>query len=151
MEVNFYAIYFGELHKSLISLLDKTLKINKTALVVAEEDDYNYNNKKLDELLWTSTAWLPHCLYEEQDTMQTPVIIFNPNNYIAEKISFVFLLNKVSISNFNNIEKLFIIFDANDSDSLSYNRKRWKEFKELNFNMKFYKQLKDGKFEEKQL
>jgi DNA polymerase IIIc chi subunit len=148
METNFYAIYENNLHRVLISLLEKTLKVKHNAIILCESIE---EAKKLDEQLWTSASWLPHCFFEDYEQMKTPIIIYDNNSFdnnLVFENTFLFLLNNTETDLLENIKKIYLLFDAQKEEKLSYNRIRWQNYKKLNYSMNFYKQLKNGKFEE---
>lgn len=75
-EIAFYGILNNDVYKVLAVLLEKSLKINKACHIFGnnvEESEY------INKYLWSSVAWLPHCLVGTKEEEQTPVVI----NYVG--------------------------------------------------------------------
>lgn len=123
LEVEFYSVKNGNFNKSLINILQDLLTTKGTLNLVVEEQELNDINVGL----WSSGVFFPHCLATDDCAKQTPVVLYSFTPNLTNNYNFInnytVLLNNTNISITNNIS---IVFNALNSNSLSYNRNRYK-------------------------
>ncbi|MFL1780432.1 DNA polymerase III subunit chi [Candidatus Hepatincolaceae symbiont of Richtersius coronifer] len=156
IEVNFYAIFLDNTTKILISLLEKSYSLKASAYLIVKD---KVVAQKIDQILWSSSTWLPHCLDNEDMAKNSPIIITTDAEQPFKEKSeddqqFLFLFEDAEFENkaYENLtvfKKVFVIFNAQNEDILKFNRKRWKQWQQsgLKLDLKYYKQSADGKFE----
>ena len=127
-EASIYSFIASVIDISNIDLVSVFLVVEN--LVVATE---------LDKKLWSMIDWLPHTVFKEGvgNWQKFPLIILSVEhlNIIKNYVPQVIVLNsaKFSAELCNNLLKLDIIFN-DEEKNISYNRMRWKNFKELEKN-----------------
>jgi DNA polymerase IIIc chi subunit len=152
MEINFYGVSQEDITKVVCVLLEKAYKTNSNSVLLVSNAE---EAKNFDSKLWSSISWLPHCLHGDSREEQTPVVIYTINNQedisIKNHAKLCFIFEETPHQNLEKFEKAYIIFDLKNAASLKYNRERWKDLSQQNYEMKFYKQNQQGKFEETKL
>jgi len=146
-DIAFYHLQRSNLEMALPTLLGKTLKAGKRAIVRAGSQE---RVDMLDNVLWSSepNGWLPHGSAKDGEADRQPIWLTtdeeNPNG-----ATFLFLTDGVEVADFDAYERCFDLFDGNDDASVKAARDRWKILKEAGHNLTYWQQNDRGKWEEK--
>ncbi|MBQ9034937.1 MAG: DNA polymerase III subunit chi [Alphaproteobacteria bacterium] len=147
--VDFYHLQKQSLEDVLPKLLSKAYSAEKRILLkigTAERIEF------LNSLLWTydEESFLPHGSKKDGFAETQPIWLTadddNPNN-----ADFLFLVDgaEAEIDVAAKFERVFNIFDGNSEDALQQARRLWKSFKEAKFDIHYWQQSADGRWEEK--
>ena len=145
-KINFYHLTSSPLGKALPKLLEKVIASGVNALVLAPNDE---KVAELNRELWTYTTkvFLPHGSKEDGFCDEQPIYLTaendNPNK--AEILAMVGDSQPTDISAFS---KCLYMFDGNDEQQLQAARKRWKQYKEAEFEITYWKQTPKGIWEQ---
>lgn len=144
--IDFYHLQKQSLEDVLPKLLEKAYALEKNILVKIGNDE---RVEFLNSHLWTytETSFLPHGSKKEGFASQQPIWLTsgddNPNN-----ASLLFLVDGALISpdEAQKFERIFNIFDGNNSASLTQARQFWKELKAADIQIFYWKQDDMGKW-----
>ncbi|MDR0485018.1 MAG: DNA polymerase III subunit chi [Alphaproteobacteria bacterium] len=152
MEINFYGVLQDDVQKVVAVLLEKAYKTNKNSVLLVPTVE---EAKSFDARLWSAVSWLPHCLEGDSKEEKAPLVIsFNGVSQsinVKNNASFCFVFGESEHYDLEKFEKIYIIFDLRNQNSVKFNRERWKDLQQKNYAMRFYKQNQQGKFEETKL
>ena len=147
-DISFYGVN-SDVIKVLISLLDKTMSLKDINSVVAIKNPQELEN--IDKSLWSRHQWLPHCIVEDEKENENKIVLTlikkeGEELIIKNNPTYLFILEDTPTPQISSYEKIFVIFNMNDSNILNTNRHRWKKLIEFSSNKKFFKQTEEGKF-----
>jgi DNA polymerase-3 subunit chi len=146
-EVFFYHLQRQPLEKVLPQLVEKCLERGWRCVVQAASDE---RVDALDSLLWTyrDDSFLPHGTEREPEAAQTPVVLTtsdaNPNG--AAVRVFVDGANADGLASY---QRAIYLFDGNDPDAVDAARDNWKEAQGAGFEVAYWQQDKDGRWQKK--
>ena len=146
-EVSFYHLQQTRLEDVLPLLLEKTLSAGKRALVMTAS---NVRSEHLGQALWRNQkdSWLPHGCKKDGRSEDQPIWLThveeNPN-----KANFIFLTDGTARVDLDGFERCFELFDGNDGAQVTAARERWKTYKGLGFQLKYFQQTEHGGWQEK--
>jgi DNA polymerase IIIc chi subunit len=147
MDINFYGITSEDPVKVLITLLDKAVLTQGIRSCILLKNLVEL--EQLDKSLWSRHLWLPHSIAGDPEENETPIVLYNTEDKelsLKKNIDYLFLLDKSPSPVIDDFKKIFVVFNINNNDSLSYNRARWKTLLNYEANRRFFKQNDDGKF-----
>jgi DNA polymerase-3 subunit chi len=145
MEISFYQLSTSPLAKALPLLVEKAYEAGLKSWVVASPSGI----KAVDEGLWTTyqAKFLPH---GTQNPEVQPIFIStevaNPDGRQVLIITSGAKLGSTTLG----YSKVLDIFDGNNEDELAAARARWKEYKNQNYDLKYWSQDDAGKWVQKQ-
>lgn len=144
-EVSFYHLTSSSVEIALPSLLKKALQNNKKSLIVIPEDNIL---KKLDKHLWEykTDSFLPHGTSNDSFAENQPILL-SSNEENSNNSEFLFALKGASSEFIKRFERYFDIFNGFDENEVIEARKRWKKYKEDGFNLIYWKQDSNGKWQ----
>lgn len=146
--VNFYGVnatinFTQDLSKVLVKLLEKVLESGNRSMIFSNSLSFL---QELDSIMWTSVSWLPHGLIIDKFNEMQPILLTNELRNCNNATS-LFIVDNSEFEVLNRLERVFIIFNLNNMESLAFFEKRWNALKSLGFNLKYFKQNEKGKFQ----
>lgn len=146
-DVAFYHLQKSPLEKVLPKLLEKTLALDKRALVVAGSDE---RVEALAQLLWIfdQDSWLPHGTAQDGFPEDQPVWLACRDD-APNGATFLFLTDGVDSERLQEFDRCFDLFDGNDPESVSAARVRWTTRKAAGHAVTYWQQTDTGKWEQK--
>lgn len=143
-EVWFYHLERASLNETLPSLLEKTLQKGWRALVrVGSQERLD----SLDGLLWTyrDESFLPHGCFDSEDAERQPILLtLDADN--ANSAQILFLTDPSAAFDVEQFERVALVFDGNDQDSVAAARERWKEARSKDAAVSYWRQSEDGRW-----
>jgi len=143
-EVWFYHLERASLNETLPSLLEKTLQKGWRALVrVGSQERLD----SLDGLLWTyrDESFLPHGRFDSENAERQPILLtLDADN--ANSAQILFLTDPSAAFDVEQIERVALVFDGNDQDSVAAARERWKEARSKDAAVSYWRQSEDGRW-----
>ena len=143
-EVWFYHLERASLNETLPSLLEKTLQKGWRALVrVGSQERLD----SLDGLLWTyrDESFLPHGRFDSEDAERQPILLtLDADN--ANSAQILFLTDPSAAFDVEQFERVALVFDGNDQDSVAAARERWKEVRSKDAAVSYWRQSEGGRW-----
>lgn len=144
-EVWFYHLERASLNETLPSLLEKTLQKGWRALVrVGSQERLD----SLDGLLWTyrDESFLPHGRFDSEDAERQPILLtLDADN--ANSAQILFLTDPSAAFDVEQFERVALVFDGNDQDSVAAAREQWKEARSKeDAAVSYWRQSEDGRW-----
>ena len=143
-EVWFYHLERASLNEPLPSLLEKTLQKGWRALVrVGSQERLD----SLDGLLWTyrDESFLPHGRFDSEDAERQPILLtLDADN--ANSAQILFLTDPSAAFDVEQFERVALVFDGNDQDSVAAARERWKEVRSKDAAVSYWRQSEGGRW-----
>lgn len=147
--MDFYHLQKQSLFEVLPKLLLKAYTGKKRAVVKVGKAE---SLEKINTLLWTfqDDAFLPHGSKKDGSGKDQPIWLTseddNPNG--AE---FLFLCEGAEVlpEKIAEYERVFNIFDGNLTEAIEQARKMWKEYKTSGYEVFYWQQNNNGKWEQK--
>lgn len=142
--IDFYHLQKQSLEQVLPKLLEKAYATKKNILVkIGNEERVEF----LNSLLWTynDTSFIPHGSRKDGFADQQPIWLTsgddNPN-----QATLLFLVDgaTASLDTLQKFERVFNIFDGNTETALIQARQFWKEIKNSNMELYYWKQDDNG-------
>jgi DNA polymerase-3 subunit chi len=147
-EVLFYHLQQQPLEAVLPTLLEKSLERGWRAAVQVTTEE---RMAALDDHLWTFSddSFLPHATDREPGAADQPVVITldgaNPNG-----ASIRFLVEGAELpQDASAYQRMVVLFDGNDPESLSAARAQWRTVKEAGHEATYWQQDGRGRWERK--
>ena len=147
MRIDFYHLQQKSLDKALPQLLGKAYSSGKRVVVFAGSLS---RVEFLDNLLWTfeEESWLPHAYSKNGEPEDQPIWlteeIENPNHAeIAVVIDSMPLPRDIGVS------RILCVFDGRDEVAVADARAKWKEAKQLDWELHYWQQDDLGAWKEK--
>ncbi len=146
-EVAFYHLQSMPLERVLPRLLEKTLEGGNKAVVMAASTE---RVESLNALLWTyhQDSWLPHGSARDGSPERQPVWLTtkdeNPN-----QARFLFLTDGAVSATVGTFDRCFELFDGRDENAVATARKRWTEYRDAGFELAYWQQSPEGRWERK--
>jgi DNA polymerase III subunit chi len=139
-EIGFYHLTRSTLVRVLPQLLNRTLAAGHRALVLAPDPP------RLDALsaaLWEQPTWLPHGTSADGDPDLQPIwLSTDPNPLNAAR--YLFLVEGAETDRVEGFDRVFDLFDGNNSESLAVARVRWKAAKATGHSLTYWQQTEKG-------
>lgn len=146
-EILFYHLTQTTLEKTLPSLVERSIERKWRVSI-------QFNNEtrrdEVDTHLWTFSpqSFIAHGLESDDWSSQQPVVLTcvdnNPNQSTVR-----FCVEGAICECPSDYERLVIIFDGQNQDQLNSVRQQWKEFKVAGYNLTYWQQNENQKWEKK--
>lgn len=142
MRVDFYHMQTSPLERVLPQLLERILRAEGQAVVMAASED---RVEALANMLWTYTpnSWLPHGTSKDGFAEKQPIWLTdreeNPN-----AARFLVLTDGMSSSQMDTFERCLDLFDGNHEDMVAAARARWTAAKAAGHELHYWQQTDDG-------
>jgi DNA polymerase-3 subunit chi len=137
-EIGFYHLTRIALPEALARLLGRTLQAGQRALVLCPDAA---RLKALDTALWAcpEPAWLPHGTPADGDAdLQQVWLSTEPEP--ANGARYLFLVDGADTDRRGEFERVFDLFDGNDTEKVAAARLRWTAAKNLGHELIYWKQ-----------
>ncbi|MEP6343080.1 MAG: DNA polymerase III subunit chi [Maricaulaceae bacterium] len=146
MDYWFYHLEHASLEAVLPQLLEKTRTKGWQALVKMSKERL----PDMDRYLWTyrDDSFLPHGLDDEPLSDRQPICL----SHLADesgRSQCVFLLDQTDIVFSEAAERCIIIIEGQRTESVAYERARWKALKDTNASMSYWQQDDRGDWKKK--
>lgn len=144
--VDFYHLTHSDVETALIFLLNKTVAIGKSALILCPKPAA----KTLDATLWTHEAesWIPHGVDDAMGADVASVWISTDPAHNPIDAPFLFLVHGQTPSSFECFERVFNLFDGRSSAQTIVARTQWKKWLEdSTLKLSYYAQSDDGSWQ----
>jgi DNA polymerase-3 subunit chi len=147
-EVRFYHLIDQRLDRVLPQLLEISLSRGWRVVVQASSEE---RMEAIDAQLWTyrDDSFLPHGTARSPDATEQPILITandgNPNGANVR-----FLVDNAAIpEDAADYERLVLIFDGNDDESVALARERWTQAKAKGFEASYWQPDDSGRWVQK--
>ena len=147
--IDFYHLQNMTLEEALPKLLEKAYATgNKIVVKVGNAERIDF----LNSLLWTysDTSFLPHGSKKDGFAELQPIWLTDGED-IPNNAKFLFLVDGAEIENqkISDFERIFIIFDGNNEESLQQARRLWKSFKQCSNNVFYWQKDDNGSWKQR--
>src|SRR5271165_4438209 len=134
-EIGFYHLTRSTLVQALPPLLIRTLAAGQRALVLGPESGL----AAVSAALWAQPAWLPHGTAADGDPDLQPIwLSADPKPLNGAR--FLFMVEGAETDRLSDFDRVFDLFDGNDSEVLADARIRWKTAKEAGHAVIYWQQ-----------
>ena len=142
----FYHLTRSSADEALPMLLQKTLQADKRALVCCQSQQ----KAQISSAVWSfgEASWMPHGIEgkDDDDAELCPIwICDNPSNN-ANNSQFVFFVNGITPQSFDDKERVFVLFDGNDTGALEAARRQWKDLRDAGHDLSYWQQDDAGRW-----
>jgi DNA polymerase III subunit chi len=134
-EIGFYHLTRSTLAQALPPLLIRTLAAGQRALVLGPEPGL----EAVSAALWAQPAWLPHGGAADGDPDLQPIWL----SADAEPLNgarFLFMVEGAETDRLADFDRVFDLFDGNNSEAVAAARIRWKTAKEAGHTLTYWQQ-----------
>lgn len=144
-EIAFYHCTTTPLPQALAGILEKILKQDKRALVVVPDQA---RLQFYDDFLWSyrEEAFLPHGTKRDGFAIDQPIWL-SQDDYPANNATYAIYLEGALTANPQNYERVFHLFDGLNDDQVQLARDAWKNYKEQQFDLVYYRQGPDASWQ----
>jgi DNA polymerase-3 subunit chi len=147
-EVLFYHLENMSLESVLPPLLEKSLERGWRVVVQSTSPE---RTETLDAHLWTyrDDSFLPHATWRGHDVSDQPIVLSieegNPNGANVR-----FLIDNAALPpDCNAYERMVLVFDGGDPDSLAAARNAWSECRSRGFTVTYWQADERGRWQRK--
>jgi DNA polymerase III subunit chi len=134
-EIGFYHLTRSTLAQALPPLLTRTLAAGQRALVLGPESGLEV----VSAALWAHPAWLPHGTAADGDPDLQPIwLSADPEPLNGAR--FLFMVEGVETDRLAEFDRVFDLFDGNNSAAVAAARLRWKAAKEAGHTLTYWQQ-----------
>lgn len=146
-DIAFYHLTKFSLEQALPKLLEKTLQVEKRAVVQVGSSE---RADALANELWTyqPDSWLPHGTAKDGHAERQPIWI-TPDQENPNGAQFVFLCDSAERGDLDSFERCFVVFDGKSDQAVQLARGQWKTFKDAGHDLTYWQQTDTGGWEKK--
>ncbi|HEX7388766.1 MAG TPA: DNA polymerase III subunit chi [Acidiphilium sp.] len=139
-EIGFYHLTRTSVAEALPPLLGRTLAAGERAVVRGEAARI----AALDASLWLAANpdWLPHGTAATGFGPDQPIWL-TPDDDVPNDANFLFLLDDIT-ADFSRFDRVFYLFDGNDTGAVTAARARWKSAKDTGHALTYWQQGERG-------
>jgi DNA polymerase-3 subunit chi len=134
-EIGFYHLTRSTLAQALPPLLIRTLAAGQRALVLGPEPGL----EAVSSTLWAQPAWLPHGTAADGDPDLQPIWL-SAESEPLNGARFLFIVEGAETDRLADFERVFDLFDGNNSEAVAAARVRWKTAKEAGHTLIYWQQ-----------
>jgi len=148
VQVWFYHLERTALKDALPDLLEKVLERGLKAYVLGEGEALL---SELDQHLWAyrPDSFLAHGLESEDHADRQPVLI-GASPQAANGADILLSVSAMNLPDLSGYKRCLILFEGHDDGHLTWARQQWKELKSQAFDLAYWKQSEQGKWERAQ-
>jgi DNA polymerase-3 subunit chi len=135
-EIGFYHLTRSTPGQALPPLLARTLAAGQRALVLTSDAA---RADALSEVLWAQPVWLPHGTASDGEPDLQPIWL----SAEAEPLNgarYLFLVEGAGTDRVADFDRVFDLFDGNDSEAVAAARVRWKTAKDGGHKLSYWQQ-----------
>jgi DNA polymerase-3 subunit chi len=139
-EIGFYHLTRSTLIQALPQLLGRTLAAGQRALVLGR------NATSLDAIsaaLWAQPAWLPHGTAVDGDPDLQPIWL-STDAEPSNAARYLFLVEGAETDRVSDYDRVFDLFDGNNSEAVAAARVRWKAAKDAGHGLAYWQQTESS-------
>jgi DNA polymerase-3 subunit chi len=144
-EILFYQLHRQPIERVLPTLLEKSLERGWRVVIQAASEE---RIEMLDAHLWSyrDDSFLPHGIWREAGDREQPVLLtvddHNPNGATVR-----FLIDGARMpADASSYERIVLLFDGQDAESLDDARARWSEAKQNGFDVTYWQLDEAGRW-----
>ncbi|RUT26339.1 DNA polymerase III subunit chi [Asaia sp. W19] len=140
--IGFYHLTRTTLEDALPPLLGRTLDSGQRAVIRCRDAA---QVKQLDEALWKakSPLWLPHGSQSMGHGPRQPIWLTKGDD-VPNEARFLFLLDGGIDTALERFERIFTLFDGNDTQAVSRARSLWSSAKQAGHDLAYWQQQERG-------
>ncbi len=144
-EIGFYHLRTTGPEQALPKLLGRTLAAGQRAAVMCDSDE---RVAALDTALWLCAEpdWLPHGTREAGDAALQPIWIAT-DDAAPNGARFLFLVDGTASTRLAAFDRVFDLFDGNDTAAVAAARDRWRAAKAAGHALTYWQQTPAGGWE----
>lgn len=148
VQVWFYHLERSSLMEALPGLLQKALERDLKAYVLGEGVDFL---SELDRHLWAFRAesFIAHGLESVDYASRQPVLLGSSGGR-ANGADILVSVSAMNLPDLSAYKRCLILFEGQDEAHLAWARQQWKSFKAQAFDLAYWKQGEQGKWERAQ-
>lgn len=145
--VDFYHLQKFRLEDALPRLLERVLKAEKRAVVVAASQD---RVEDLNVQLWSDrNGWLPHGSARDGHSADQPIWMTDDPEDNPNGAEVLVLCDGMDSPQVDFVERTLDLFDGRDDAAVQAARERWKARREAGHELHYWQQTDDGRWVEK--
>lgn len=148
-EIRFYHMERSQLENTLPMLLTKALERNHRILIKTPNPQ---QSKKLNDWLWTfdANSFLPHGMAADDFAQEQPILISDSENDNTPNAADVLILTEGQVAdNLKDFALVCEMLDGRDPSQVEAARTRWKSYKNQEFEVTYWQQSAEGRWEKK--
>jgi DNA polymerase III subunit chi len=134
-EIGFYHLTRSTLAQALPLLLTRTLAAGRRALVLGPESGL----EAVSAALWAQPAWLPDGKAADGDA-DLQLIWLSADPEPLNGARFLFMVEGAETDRLADFDRVFDLFDGNNSEAVAAARIRWKTAKEAGHTLTYWQQ-----------
>jgi DNA polymerase III subunit chi len=134
-EIGFYHLTRSTLAQALPPLLIRTLAAGQRALILGPE----LGLEAVSAALWAQSAWLPHGAAADGDADLQPIWLSSDPEPL-NGARFLFMVEGAETARLSDFDRVFDLFDGNNSEAVFAARLRWKIAKEAGHTLTYWQQ-----------
>jgi DNA polymerase-3 subunit chi len=139
-EIGFYHLTRSTLAQALPQLLARTLAAGQRALVLGQNAA---GLEALSAALWAQPSWLPHGATAEGDPDLQPIWL-STEAEASNGARYLFLVEGAETDRIGDYDRVFDLFDGNDSEAVAAARLRWKTAKDAGHALAYWQQTESS-------
>lgn len=141
-DIGFYHLTRSTLGQALPSLLVRTLAAGQRALILGSRAS---EIEALSTELWAQPAWLPHGAAADGDPDLQPIWLSTEAEAAAPNgASYLFLVDGTESGALSAFDRVFDLFNGNDTNALAAARLRWKKWRDAGHSTTYWQQTERG-------
>jgi DNA polymerase III subunit chi len=146
-EVHFYHLQRQPLERALPQLIEKCLERGWRCIVQAASDE---RVDAIDSLLWTyrDDSFLAHGTDRKTDAAENPVLLTTKSGN-GNSAQVRFLIDGAAADDLASYQRAIYLFDGNDPDAVDTARDQWKEAQGEGFEVVYWQQDAEGRWQKK--
>lgn len=148
MQYWFYHLERSSIEAAIVPLLEKCLQ-NDWACLIRAQNASTLND--LDKKIWSfkPDSWLPHAIEGEGVEASEQPILLTTSDENSNFSQAFFILENAPLGDIEGVERIFYLIDGNNEDLVKAARIEYKRAKEEGFELAYWQQNENGKWEKK--
>ena|SRR5271165_569545 len=139
-EIGFYHLTRSTLMQALPRLLARTLASGQRALVLGKTAE---GLDAVSAALWAQPDWLPHGSAADGDPDLQPIwLSLEPEPLNGAR--YLFLVEETETARLDRFDRVFVLFDGNNSAAVEAARERWKAARGAGHALTYWQQTETG-------
>jgi len=139
-DIGFYHLTRSTLMQALPRLLARTLASGQRALVLGKTAE---GLDAVSAALWAQPDWLPHGSAADGDPDLQPIwLSLEPEPLNGAR--YLFLVEETETARLDRFDRVFVLFDGNNSAAVEAARERWKAARGAGHALTYWQQTETG-------